>query len=275
MNAMNAMPATAESISLKLTPPVQYTLRIADSCLIHAQRLAEWCGHGPILEEDIAVSNMALDLLGQARSLLSHAAALEGQGYDEDQLAYLRDERLFFNLTLVEQPGRRSSAHAPGGDFADLMMRNFLLASWLKLMWLGMVNSSDAQLAAIAAKALKESRYHQQHAADWVVRLGDGSDTSAQRMKAALQAAWPYCAEMFAHDAVDAAAVTTGLGPSRDSLREAWLAEVSAVLAEAQLPLPASTPFISTGTLGRHSEHMGFILAEMQTLQRQHPGGRW
>ena len=269
------MSASAVSIQLKLTPAVTYVLRLADSCLIHAQRLGEWCGHGPILEEDIAVSNMALDLLGQSRSLLTHAAALEGQGFDEDQLAFLRDERQFFNLTLVEQPGRRSSAHAPGGDFADVVLRNFLLASWLKPMWLGLLESTDSQLAAIAAKAVKEARYHQQHAADWVVRLGDGSAESAARATAALRRAWPYTAEMFVDDVVDAAAVASRLGPSRSSLREGWLAEVGAVLAEAQLAMPASTPFISSGTQGLHSEHMGFILAEMQTLQRQHPGGRW
>ena len=269
------MAATSESIRLQLTPAVSYVLRLGDSCLIHAQRLAEWCGHGPMLEEDIAVSNMALDLLGQARSLLSHAAALERQGFDEDQLAFLRDERQFFNLTLVEQPSRRSSAHAPGADFAELVVRNLLLSGWLKLMWARLVESSDAQLAAIAGKALKEARYHQQHAADWVVRLGDGSEESSRRTHAALHRAWPYTTEMFVRDAVDDAAVATGLGPARDTLREAWLAEVASVLSDAKLPLPATTPFVSTGMLGVHSEHMGFIVAEMQTLQRQHPGGRW
>jgi ring-1,2-phenylacetyl-CoA epoxidase subunit PaaC len=268
------MSSSAASIQLLATPAVVYVLRLGDSCLIHAQRLAEWCGHGPILEEDIATSNMALDLLGQARSLLSHAAALDGQGLDEDQLAFLRDERQYFNLTLVEQPARRSSAHAPGGDFADLVLRNFLLSSWLKLMWHALLASSDAQLGAIAGKAVKEARYHQQHAADWVVRLGDGSAESSARMQAALQRAWPYTAEMFAADAIDNQAVAIGLGPARDSLRAAWLDEVQGVLTEAQLPMPTDTPFLSTGTQGLHSEHMGFILAEMQTLQRQHPGGR-
>ncbi len=269
------MDATAESIALNLTPPLRYVLRIADTCLIHAQRLAEWCGHGPVIEEDIALTNMALDLLGQARSLLGHAARLEGQGFDEDRLAFLRDERDFLNLTLVEQPMRRSSAHSPGGDFADTVLRNFLLASWLKALWQALTSSTDTDLAAIAAKALKESRYHQQHAADWVVRLGDGTPESAARMRAALDRAWPYTAEMFAADAVDAQAAASGLGPSRAALQAGWDREVAAVLAEAQLPLPPRTPFISTGTLGRHSEHMGFILAEMQSLQRQHPGGRW
>ena len=269
------MEATAESVRLNLTLPVQYVLRIADTCLIHAQRLAEWCGHGPVLEEDIALTNMALDLLGQARALLTHAAQLEGQSLDEDQLAFLRDERDYFNLTLVELPMRRSSAHAPGGDFADTVLRNFLLATWLKALWSGLVASADSELAGIAGKALKEARYHQQHAGDWVVRLGDGTAESSRRMVAALDRAAPYTAEFFAGDAVDAAAAASGLGPARGSLRNSWLAEVGAVLGEAQLAWPAPTPFISTGTLGCHSEHMGFILAEMQTLQRQHPGGRW
>ncbi len=267
------------SIALHLAPPVRYVLRIADTCLIHAQRLAEWCGHGPVLEEDIALTNMALDLIGQARALLTHAGALEGQDradtYSEDQLAFLRDERDFFNLTLVEQPMRRSSAHAPANDFADTVLRNFLLATWLKALWARLASSSDETLAAIAGKALKEARYHQQHAGDWVVRMGDGTGESARRMAAALAATWPYTHEMFVRDAVDAEAEASGLGPARNTLRVAWQADVAAVLALAQLAVPASTPFLSTGTLGQHSEHLGFMLAEMQTLQRQHPGGRW
>ena len=269
------MNATAESIRLQLTPELRYLLRIADTCLVHAQRLAEWCGHAPVLEEDIALSNMALDLLGQARGLLTHAAHLAGPDLDEDRLAFLRDERDYLNLTLVEQPLRRSSGHAPGGDFADTVLRNFLLSTWLKTLWARLAGSSDSTLAAIAGKALKEARYHQQHAADWVVRLGDGSAESARRMQAALQRAWPYTHEMFADDAVDAAAQACGLGPARGALQAAWLGEVDAVLAQAQLAAPAATPFISTGTQGRHSEHLGYLLAEMQSLQRQHPAGRW
>jgi ring-1,2-phenylacetyl-CoA epoxidase subunit PaaC len=263
------------SIELKLVPGVMYLLRIADTALIHAQRLAEWCGHGPVLEEDIALTNMALDLLGQARALLTHAAALEGQGFDEDQLAFLRDERQFFNLTLVEQPMRRSSAHSPGGDFADTVLRNFLLASWLRLLWERLADSTDAELAAIAGKAVKEARYHQQHAGDWVVRLGDGTEESAARLRAALARAWPYTAEMFAHDAVDEAAVASGLGPARSALLADWQREVAAVLGEAGFSAPAAMPFVSTGTVGQHSEHLGFMLAEMQVLQRSFPGGRW
>jgi ring-1,2-phenylacetyl-CoA epoxidase subunit PaaC len=263
------------SVRLALTPPVRYVLRIADTALIHAQRLAEWCGHGPVLEEDIALTNMALDLLGQARSLLSHAAALEASGLDEDQLAFLRNEADFFNLSLVEQPMRRGSAHAPGGDFADTVLRNFLLATWMKGLWTHLLGSTEGTLAAIAGKAVKEARYHQQHAADWVVRLGDGTDESARRLQAALQRAWPFTAEMFCADGVDQAAEASGLGPSRARLADEWQREVREVFADARLSMPATTTFLSTGTQGRHSEHMGFILAEMQSLQRQFPGGRW
>ena len=269
------MAATAESIRLNLTPPVRYVLRLADTALIHAQRLGEWCGHGPVIEEDIALTNMALDHVGQARALLTHAGRLEGQGFDEDQLAFLRDERQFLNLTLVEQPMRKASAHSPGRDFADTMLRGFLLATWFKGLWQRLASSCDAELAAIAGKALKEARYHQQHSGDWVVRLGDGTEESARRLAAALALTWPYTNEMFARDAVDAAAEASGLGPARDVLAADWQREVAAVFAEAGLTLPPATPFLSTGTEGRHSEHMGFILAEMQSLQRMHPGARW
>jgi ring-1,2-phenylacetyl-CoA epoxidase subunit PaaC len=262
-------------VRLDLTPTLRYLLRWADTCLIHAQRLAEWCGHGPVLEEDIALTNVALDLIGQARALLTHAGRLEGHGFDEDDLAMRRDEGQFLNLTLVEQPMRRSSAHAPGGDFADTVLRNVLLATWLKLAWQRLQSSNDAELAAIAAKALKEARYHQQHAGDWVVRLGDGTEESARRLAAALARAWPYTSEMFVRDAVDAAAEASGLGPARDALAADWQREVAAVFGDAGLTLPAPSPFVSTGTQGVHSEHMGFILAEMQSLQRLHPGGRW
>ena len=265
----------AGSVSLRLAPSVRYVLRIADTCLIHAQRLAEWCGHGPVLEEDIALTNMALDLIGQARALYAHAAALDGQGLDEDQLAFLRDERDYFNLTLVELPMRRSSAHSSGSDFADTVLRNFLLATWFKALWTQLASSADAQLAAIAGKAVKEARYHQQHALDWVIRLGDGTEESARRMHVALERLWPYTHEMFGRDAVDEAAQAAHLGPTRESLRDGWRHDVLAVLTQAQLHPPEDTPFLSTGMQGHHSEHMGFILAEMQSLQRQYPGSRW
>ena len=187
------MSTATASLRIDATPAVRYVLRLGDTALVHAQRLAEWCGHGPVLEEDIALANLSLDLIGQARALLTHAGRLEGQGLDEDRLAFLREEGQFFNLTLVEQPMRRSSAHSPGGDFADTVVRNLLVSTWLKAFWQRLAaGSSDTELAAIAAKSLKEARYHQQHAADWTVRLGDGTEESARRMRAALERAWPY-----------------------------------------------------------------------------------
>ena len=252
---------------LALTPAAEYLLRIADSALIHAQRLCEWTGHAPILEEDIALANVALDLLGQARALLTHAGRPLGR--DEDQLAFLRDERDFRNLTLVERPLRR------GGDFADTVLRNLLLATWLGQLWRRLQGSADAEVAAIAGKAVKESRYHEQHAGEWVVRLGDGTAESAARMQAALDRAWPDVAEMFEADAVDAAAVAAGLGPSRADLRDDCLATWRACFDEAQLVMPADTAYRSTGTRGIHSEHLGPLLAEMQVLQRTFPGGVW
>ena len=265
----------AASITLQPSPHARVVLRLADTCLIHAQRLAEWCGHGPALEEDIALTNLSLDLLGQARALLAHAAALDGQALDEDQLAFLREERDYLNLTLVEQPMRRSSAHAPGGDFADTVVRNLLLSVWLKLHWQHLQACTDTELAAVAAKAVKEARYHVEHASQWAVRLGDGTAESAARMHAALARAWPFTAEMFVDDDCDAWAAAHGVAPRRSELRQAWLAEVGAVLQEATLAVPQDTAFVSTGSRGVHSEHMGFILAEMQHLQRAFPGGRW
>jgi ring-1,2-phenylacetyl-CoA epoxidase subunit PaaC len=256
----------SSSITIGKSPAVQYVLRLGDTCLILAQRLGEWTGHAPILEEDIALANMALDLLGQARALLTHAARLDGRGHDEDQLAFLRDERDFVNLTLVE---------LPRGDFAFTVVRNLMVATWLKLVWERLASSTDEELAAIAGKAIKEARYHQQHAADWAVRLGDGTDESAQRMKSALDALWPYAAELFHDDAIDESAAADGLGPKASSLREPWLAEMTEVLSEARLQAPADTPFLSEAKRGRHTEHMGYILAEMQYLQRAYPGGVW
>jgi ring-1,2-phenylacetyl-CoA epoxidase subunit PaaC len=245
---------------------VEYVLRIADTALILAQRLGEWCGHGPALEEDIALSNMALDLLGQARALLTHAGRLEGRGRDEDQLAFLREEREYRNVTLVE---------LPRGDFAVTTLRNAVMATFLKLLWQRLGGSNDAELAAIAGKAVKEARYHQQHAADWVARLGDGTAESHARIERALQALGPYTAELFADDDVDGSAAASGLGPRWSELQSPWRAEMDQVLAAATLVAPPATPFLSTGKHGRHSEHMGLILAELQYLQRAYPGGTW
>ena len=259
------MPVPA-SIALDNDPAQQYVLRLADTCLILSQRLAEWCGHAPVLEEDIALANMALDLLGQSRALLTHAGAMGAERLDEDQLAYLRDERDYRNATLVE---------LPRGDFAFTVLRNLVMSTWLKLMWERLAASTDSELAAIAGKALKEARYHQQHAADWVIRLGDGTDESAHRLREAMAVLWPYTSELLEGDAIDARAARSGLGPAWSELRSQWLAALEPVFAEAQLELPVDTAFRSYGKTGRHSEHMGYMLAEMQHLQRSFPGAVW
>jgi ring-1,2-phenylacetyl-CoA epoxidase subunit PaaC len=259
------------SIQVELSPSVQYLLRLGDTALILGQRLGEWCGHAPVLEEDIALANIALDLIGQARALLTRAGDLEGQGHDEDQLAFLREERDYRNPTIVELPNGPSRP----GDFAFTVLRNAMMATWLCLMWERLRESSDSELAAIACKALKEARYHQQHSADWVVRLGDGTDESARRMRAALDSLWRYSAELFDSDAIDASAAANGLGPRWDALREPWLAEMRELFAEANLEMPADSGFRSTGKTGVHTEHMGYILADMQYLQRAYPGGVW
>jgi ring-1,2-phenylacetyl-CoA epoxidase subunit PaaC len=254
------------SIDIKREPAVQYLLRIGDTLLIQAQRLAEWSGHAPIVEEDIALSNMALDLLGQARGVLTRAGQVEGLGHDEDQLAFLRRERDYFNATLVE---------LPRGDFAFTVLRNAMMSTWLRLLWERLQDSTDAELAAVAGKALKEARYHLEHAADWVVRLGDGTDESTARSRAALAVLWPYTSELFDADEVDEHAAATGLGPRWSELREPWLAEMAALLDEARLELPPDPKLRSEGKRGRHSEHMGYILADLQYLQRAYPGGVW
>ena len=258
------------SIEVSRAPAVQYLLRLGDTCLIMAQRLGEWCGHGPVLEEDIALTNMALDLIGQARAVLTLAGQIEGRDggvvHDEDQLAFLRDERDFLNLTLVE---------LPRGDFAVTMLRNFMVATFFKLLWQRLLESSDPELAAIAGKAVKEARYHQQHAGDWVLRLGGGTAESRRRLQAALDGLWPYVPEIFEADAVDEHAQGSGLGPSWSDLHAAWSVEVDPVLHEAGVAPPPERAFRSTSKRGIHSEHMGYIVAEMQHLQRTFPQGVW
>ncbi|WP_298830198.1 1,2-phenylacetyl-CoA epoxidase subunit PaaC [uncultured Piscinibacter sp.] len=245
---------------------LDYILRIADACLIHGQRLGQWCGHAPVLEEDIALTNVALDHIGQARALLTLAGELEGRGRDEDALAFLRQERDYRNVTMLE---------LPNGDFARTVLRAFLWASFMKVLCQALATSTNAQLAAIAAKTLKEVRYHQQHTGDWVVRLGDGTEESARRIGEALTLLWPYTAEWFADDDTDIEARSSGLGPAWSTLKDAWMSELRPVLGEAGLAPLADTPFRSTGKLGRHSEHMGFLLAEMQSLPRAFPGAVW
>jgi ring-1,2-phenylacetyl-CoA epoxidase subunit PaaC len=255
-----------QSIEVKNDPTVQYLLRVGDTCLVLSQRLAEWCGHAPVLEEDIALANMGLDVLGQARGVLTRAGVVEGLGHDEDQLAFLRDERHYLNATIVE---------LPRGDFAFTVLRNAMMAAWLELLWQRLQASSDAELAAVAAKAVKEARYHREHAFDWVVRLGDGTDESARRLRAARDALWPYTQELFDADEVDAHAARSGLGPAWSELRDPWMAQMRALFEAANLELPAEPKYRSDGKRGRHSEHMGYILADLQFLQRAYPGGTW
>lgn len=245
---------------------LRYVLRIADGSLILGQRLGEWCGHGPVLEEDIALTNVALDLIGQARLLLTHAGRLEDRGRDEDALAFFRDEQEFLNPTLVE---------LPNGDFAQSVLRTFFYVCWQQALWSALVQSGDAELAAIAEKSRKETRYHVEHLAEWVIRLGDGTEESHARMQAALNYLLPYVGELFVADEIDAAAAAAGIGPAVDTLRGLWDATVQPVLRDATLSLPAETPFQSSGRRGRHSEYLGFLLAEMQSLARAHPGAVW
>lgn len=249
----------------------RYVLRLADDALVLGQRLSEWCGHGPLLEEDIAMTNIALDLVGQARLLLSHAGRLEGRGRDEDALAYLRDEGDFLNCTLVELPNG-ASAH---DDYAVTIARNVLFSALAVPLWEALAASSDTELAQIAAKSVKEARAHLRHAGEWLVRFGDGTAESHARAQAAIDRLWPYTNELWSADEVERAAAAAGIGPVLAELKPAWDATIDAVLAQATLARPADTPFVSTGKLGRHSEHMGFLLAEMQTLARQHPGASW
>jgi ring-1,2-phenylacetyl-CoA epoxidase subunit PaaC len=209
---------------------------------------------------------MALDLIGQTRALLSHAARLDGQGFDEDQLAFLRDERDYRNFSIAE---------LPRGDFAFTVLRNLLLATWLKLLWERLQDSSDAELAGIAGKAIKEARYHQQHAADWLLRLAGGTDESRRRSEAALAELWRYVPELFADDEVDEAAAASRLGPPRSALHVPWHAEMAAVFDAAHLQPPPVSGFRSRGSVGVHTEHMGYLLADLQHLQRSFPGGVW
>ena len=248
------------------TPHVEYVLRLADNALILGQRLSEWTGHAPVLEEELALANIALDLIGQSRLLLTHAGRLEAAGRDEDQLAFLRSDHQFRNLTLVE---------LPNGDFGRTVLRNFLVSVFQRELWKALLGSRDRELAAIAEKSLKETRYHVKHSADWVVRLGDGTENSHVRMQSALDDLWPYTAELFTENPVDEEIAAVGLGPAWSAVEPTWDDAVRSVLADATLTIPARTAFRSRGKLGVHSEYLGHLLAEMQHLQRAYPGAQW
>ena len=245
---------------------VRYVLRLGDTSLVLGQRLGEWIGHAPALEEDLGLANLGLDLIGQARLLLTYAGELEGRGRDEDRLAFLRDAPEFLNLTLAEQPN---------GDFAQTIVRQWLIDSWQLEVYEALRGSSDARLAAIAEKALKETRYHHRFSAGWLVRLGDGTQESAQRAQRALDELWRFTAEFFAADEVDALMQAAGVAPELSALASHWSALIDADLAAARLRRPASEPYAWHGKRGVHSEHLGHLLAEMQHLPRTYPGALW
>ena len=242
---------------------VEYVLRIADSSLILGHRLSEWCGHGPALEEDIALTNVALDLIGQARALYTHAAALEGNDRDEDRFAFNRTADEFRNLSIVE---------LPNGDYAHTIVRNFLFTAFQRELWTALNASADTRLAEIARKSLKETQYHVQHASDWTIRLGDGTEQSHTRMQRALDALWPYTAEFFsAAGEGDAAAI----GRAWSTLEAGWDRAVRPVLDVATLSIPERGSFLSRGKDGVHGAHMRDLLAEMQHLQLTYPDCNW
>ncbi len=254
-----------------MTPPyledaalMALALRRADDALVLGHRLSEWTGHAPMLEEELALANLALDLIGQARALYALAAELEGGDRDEDALAYLRTEREYSNLLLLE---------LPKGDFAVTIVRQFLYASFADRWWRAGIASVEPRLAAIAAKAEKETAYHVRHSAEWLIRLGDGTTESHARAQAALDRLWPFTGEMFEPE--DADLVAAGICIDPPSLRAAWNRDVDAVLAEATLQRPREGWMQTGGRQGRHSEHLGHMLAEMQHLQRTYPGAKW
>jgi ring-1,2-phenylacetyl-CoA epoxidase subunit PaaC len=250
---------------------IDYLLRLADNALVLGQRLSQWCGHGPILEEDIALTNISLDLIGQARLLLSHAAQLEGLGRDEDALAFFRDEPAFRNYTLLELP----NGDGPHDDYAITVVRNLFASALACPQWEALSQSRDAQLAAIAAKSVKEARAHFRHAREWVICFGDGTPSSHKRAQHALDRLWPYTNEFWTEDEVERAVAASGVGLLTATLKPVWDATIDEVLKQAGLRKPSPCGFVSTGKLGLHSEYLGFMLAEMQSLARAHPGARW
>jgi ring-1,2-phenylacetyl-CoA epoxidase subunit PaaC len=256
----------AASISVLESPLVLYTLRRADDALILGHRLSEWCGHAPMMEEDMALANMGLDLIGQARELYSYAAKVEDAGNDEDRYAYLRDVRQYRNLLLVEQPN---------GDFARTIVRQFLYSAFADSYWRAMMESKDATLAAIAAKSEKESAYHLRHSSEWVIRLGDGTAESHRRAQAAVDDLWEFTGELFHSDESEADLIADRLVVDPENLRAGWTSTVIEILQKATLAQPGKSWMQKGGRSGDHSEHLGHLLSELQSLQRSFPGAAW
>lgn len=273
MNTLNAQATTIDQ-----SAPLAYVLHLADNALVLGQRNAEWCGHAPVLEEDLSMANNSLDLIGQARMLYQYAASLQGEGATEDTLAYFRDVPEFRNYTLLELP--HSPALLPSAaadrDWATTIVRNFLYSSLMALVWERLQNSSDSQLAAIAAKSLKEVRYHLRHSRDWLVRLGDGTEESHRRAQTAVDHLLPYTEEFWKRNPLEIDVNASGVGVDVSELRAEWDAIVDKALAEATLRRPPAVKgYITQGKEGIHSEHLGYLLAEMQSLARAHPGATW
>ena len=245
----------------------EYCLRMGDTSLILGQRLSEWCGHGPILEEDIAMSNIALDYIGQSRIIYSYAGQVEGMGRSEDELAYLRDARQYRNLLLTEQPN---------GDFACTLARQYLMSVYLFQLYSELTSSTDEAIRAFAQKSIKELAYHLRHSADWMLRLGDGTEESHQRLQDAVNKLWYFVDDLFDADEVDADLLSVGIAADMKKVRASWEQDVKALFAEATIQIPSVNSFTRVGSRkGNHTEHLGYILAEMQFLPRAYPGAKW
>jgi ring-1,2-phenylacetyl-CoA epoxidase subunit PaaC len=257
---------TNDAVASAAEPLFTYALRLGDDALILAQRLSEWASRAPEIEEDIALTNIALDLLGQARALLDYAGVVEGVGRSEDDLAYLRTEREFSNVHLVEQEN---------GDFAHTIARQLFFSTYQLALYEELLSSHDELLAGVAAKGVKEAAYHHDHAVQWTVRLGDGTDESHLRMQAAVDRLWPYTAELFEADDVERTLVAQGIAVDPSTLKPAWGLAIAEVLSSAALTLPQSVWASHGGRRGVHTEGFGYLLAEMQYLHRTHPGASW
>jgi ring-1,2-phenylacetyl-CoA epoxidase subunit PaaC len=244
----------------------RYVLRLGDLSLVLGQRLGEWVGHAPALEEDLGLANVALDMIGQARLLLTYAGEIEGRGRGEDEIAFLREHGEYLNPILAEMPN---------GDFGQTIVRQVLIDAFQLELYERMASSADERLAAIAAKSVKEVRYHLRYSSGWLVRLGDGTDASHARVQAALEALWPYTVELFAEDELDCAMAQSGVAPRLSEVQAAWSRRIDHILSEATLSRPKDRPHSWHGKRGQHSEHLGYILTEMQHLQRTYPGARW
>jgi len=272
-------PSTSQPINLSTYQLINFTLHLADNSLILGHRNSEWAGHGPILEQDIAISNIALDLIGQSRNIYQYAAQLINENpaasafqidYDrevtEDDLAYLREERDFKNCLLVEQPN---------GDWAQTILRQFFFSAYQYYFYQELIHSKDSQLSAIAEKSLKETTYHLRWSSEWVIRLGEGTEESNKRIKKAIDALWMFTGELFEPGEYETALLQKGITVDLSAIKEHWFQKVQSIFEEATLQMPQTIPNQSGGKTGTHSEHLGFILAEMQYLQRAYPNSKW